>query len=108
VLLVQSSWAGPALKSSPALIEKGKTSFATNCVLCHGDKMDGNGPAGAAMNPKPRNLITDKYKQGDKPEQLFKTITEGVKGTSMTGYSFLSEEERWGMTHYILSLRKKK
>jgi len=93
--------------STPELIEKGKTSYATNCLICHGDKHDGNGPAGAALNPKPRNLVSDKFKKGDKAPQIFKTISEGLAGTTMTGYGHLPEDERWGLTHFIVSLRKK-
>ena len=101
-----SAFAGPALKSSPALIEKGKTSYAVNCASCHGDKLDGMGVAGQYMNPKPRNLITEKYKAGDQPAQVFKTVTSGLKGTTMVGFAHVPEEERWGIVHYILSERK--
>ena len=92
--------------SSPALIEKGKAAFATNCVACHGEKADGNSPAAAYMNPKPRNLLKDKFKQGDQAAKIFKTITEGLPNTTMTSYKHISEEERWGIAYYIESLRK--
>lgn len=105
--LSAASWAGE-LKSSPELIAKGKASYTTNCLMCHGDKGDGNGTAGAMMNPKPRNFMTDKFKQGDKPANVFKTISQGLPNTAMVGYAHLSEEERWGLTHYVLALRKNK
>ena len=92
--------------STPALIEKGKASFATNCIACHGEKADDNSPAAAYMNPKPRNLIKDKFKQGDQPQKIFKTITEGLPNSTMTSYKHISEEERWGISYYISSLRK--
>jgi mono/diheme cytochrome c family protein len=92
-------------KSTPELVEKGKASYTVNCATCHGDKGDGNGPAGGMMNPKPRNLMTEKFKAGDKPEQLFKTLTNGLTGTSMAPYGHLPEDERWALTHYVLSLR---
>ncbi len=95
-------------KLTPALLEKGKTSYTTNCMTCHGDKGDGNGPAGAMMNPKPRNFAVDKFKQGDKPEKVFKTISEGLPNTSMVGFSHLNEEERWALTYYVLNFRKAK
>src|SRR5262245_30292940 len=75
-----------APKATPELLAKGKASYTTNCVTCHGEKGDGNGPAGQYMKPKPRNLVTDKFKAGDKPEQIFKTVTEGLKNTSMVGF----------------------
>lgn len=98
--------AGGAKKSTPELIAKGKASFTTNCVTCHGEKGDGNGPAGQLMNPKPRSFSTDKFKAGDKPEQVFNTISKGLPGTAMAGYSHLPEEERWGLTYYVLSFKK--
>ncbi len=94
-------------KSTPDLIAKGKAAFTTNCVVCHGEKMDGSGPAGMALNPKPRNLITEKFKQGDKPAQIFDTISKGVPKTAMAPFAHLPEEDRWALAHYIKSLRKK-
>lgn len=93
---------------TPAILEKGKASYAMNCIVCHGEKGDGNGVAGAAMNPKPRNFITDKYKQGDKVDAVFKTISDGMKGTSMAGFGHLPEADRWALAHYILSFKPKK
>lgn len=102
-----SAMAGKAPPSSPELISKGQVSYKTNCAVCHGDNGDGNGPAGASLNPKSRNFITEKYKFGTKPEQVFKTISEGSKNTSMAAFAHLSEDERWALTYYILSLKKK-
>ena len=103
-LTVQSA----ELKSSPLLIEKGKAAYSANCVICHGENGDGNGVAGAAMNPKPRNFMTEKFKQGTAPKLVFKSISEGLKNTSMTGYGHLTEEDRWGLSYYVLSLRTAK
>lgn len=107
LIFAKTVTAGQALPSSPELISKGQASFKTNCAVCHGDKGDGNGPAGASLNPKARNFISEKYKFGSKPEQVFKTISEGSKNTSMAGFAHLSEEERWGLTYYVLGLKKK-
>ncbi|MEW5853624.1 MAG: cytochrome c [Myxococcota bacterium] len=89
-------------QKSPELLGKGKTSFTTNCVLCHGEKGDGNGPAGAQMNPKPRDFSDVKsYKNGSKPEQIFKTLAEGIPGSAMVPFAHLSEEERWALAYYV-------
>lgn len=92
---------------TPAILEKGKASYAVNCLMCHGEKGDGNGVAGALMKPKPRNFIVDKYKQGEKIEAVFKTVTEGMKGTAMAGFGHLPESDRWAISYYILSLKQK-
>lgn len=78
--------------STPKMLDKGQSLFKTNCMVCHGEKGDGNGPAGATLTPKARNFVSKKFKFGSKPEQVFKTITEGSKNTSMTGWSQLPEE----------------
>jgi mono/diheme cytochrome c family protein len=35
---------------------KGKVSFENTCVACHGPQGKGDGPAAAALDPKPKNL----------------------------------------------------
>jgi mono/diheme cytochrome c family protein len=88
-------------KSTPEVLAKGKASYATNCVLCHGEKGDGNGPAGQAMNPKPRDFNAGQFKNGNTPEGIFKTLGEGLKDTAMVSFQHLSEEERWALAHYV-------
>ncbi len=108
VFLSLGAYAKDYKTSTPELIKKGKVAYTTNCLTCHGEKGDGKGPAGVALKPAPRNFVKDKYKKGDKPEQVFETITKGLPGTTMVGYGHLKEEERWAITHYIQSLRPAK
>lgn len=102
--------AGAPPKSTPELIAKGKTAYTTTCVACHGEKGDGNGPAGAALNPKPRDLTVKNekvgahYKKGGTAAQLFESISTGLPGTAMAGFAAaIPEETRWGMVYYIQS-----
>ncbi|MBI2374187.1 MAG: cytochrome c [Deltaproteobacteria bacterium] len=95
-----------APKSTPELLGRGKAAFTVNCVPCHGEKGDGNGPAGQALNPKPRNFGTDPFKSGDKPEQIMKAISEGLPGTAMVAFAHIPEEERWGLVYHVLELQK--
>lgn len=100
VCLGSSVWAA-APKPTPELREKGKTSYTRNCQACHGEKGDGQGPTGAFLNPKPRNFATEPLKQGSKPEEIFRTISTGVPGSSMVSFGTLPEEERWALTYYV-------
>lgn len=99
-------WAGAvaaaAPEVTPALLEKGKASFTTNCVPCHGENGDGTGVAAAALNPKPRNFKTDPFKNGNTPDKVFATLTSGLPGTAMAPFAHLPEEERWAVVHYVL------
>ena len=93
-----------APKATPELLEKGRLAFAVSCVVCHGEKGLGDGPAGQMLNPRPRDFSKDPFKQGGKPAELFITISEGVKDTPMVGWAHLTEEDRWGLAYHVLSL----
>ena len=90
---------------TPELIEKGKASFARNCVACHGEKGEGNGPAAGALDPKPRNLAAARIEGG--PNAIFKVLTTGKKGTAMIAFTHLSEEERWALAYFVDGLAGK-
>ena len=89
---------------TPELVAHGKAVFAQNCVSCHGEQGQGNGPAAAALNPKPRNFTADAgWINGRKPSQIFKTLKEGV-GNGMASFATLPQDDRWGLSHYVASL----
>lgn len=89
--------------STPELVSKGKELYQINCVACHGPQGHGDGPAAAAMNPKPRNFTQAVgWKQGRAPAQVFTTLTKGF--SIMPSFSNLSVEDRWALAHYVLSL----
>ena len=94
--------------ATPQMLELGKTLYATNCLACHGEKGDGNGPAGKMMKPKPREFATAEFKNGATPEGIFKSISEGLPGTAMAPFAKkLSDDERTSLAHYVLKLRGK-
>jgi mono/diheme cytochrome c family protein len=47
---------GISLSAEDADPEKGRASYMMYCMTCHGEKGDGKGPAGAALNPPPRDF----------------------------------------------------
>lgn len=55
----------------------GKAKYETLCVGCHGVSGKGDGPAAAALNPKPRNYTDKKYMGTMKDEDIFKITKEG-------------------------------
>jgi mono/diheme cytochrome c family protein len=104
--LLLASGAGAAEpKKTPELLAKGKASYETNCAACHGAKGLGDGEAGAALDPKPRNLVKDKFKKGTKPAELHAMLTKGIDGTTMVAFSHLPDDELWGLSYYVLELR---
>ncbi len=95
--------ADAAGKGDPA---KGKEKFNQICASCHGPTGHGDGPAAAALDPKPRNLSDPKYASTLSDEQIFKTVKEGgaVVGKSplMPAWgSVLSDNDIWNVIAYL-------
>lgn len=54
-----------------------KPVFAEKCVPCHGESGKGDGPAAAALNPKPRDYTDKAWQASVTDEQIKKTIVYG-------------------------------
>ena len=60
------------------------------------------------MNPKtpaPANFIDPERMAGLSPFKAFNTASFGVEGTAMASFAALSEEQRWQVAFYVMSLR---
>jgi caa(3)-type oxidase subunit IV len=104
----QKSTVKQAWISTPELVTRGKELFAQQCVSCHGDQGRGDGPAAASLTPRPRNFTEGAgWKNGRKPSEVFKTLKEGIPGSSMASYATLPSDDRWALAHYVLTLGPK-
>ncbi len=92
-------------KPGAKYIQKGKELYTSNCVACHGDKGDGNGPAGAALSPKPQNYHSaEGWKNGRSFPMMFKSLQGGIPKSAMTGYDFIPVTDRIAIIQYIRTL----
>ena len=57
--------------------DEAETRFKTFCSTCHGPAGKGDGPAGAALNPKPANFSDPSFHSSRTDDQLAKVILEG-------------------------------
>ena len=89
------------------VVDEGKQVFDVTCAACHGATGIGDGVGAAALNPKPRNFKTDKFKKGDL-ESVKKTIKEGINGTAMTAWGHLGDSKIEAVAKYVLKLRSEK
>ncbi len=104
ILLASVVRAAEPPKKTPELVAKGQADFAKYCATCHGPKGEGDGPASKALKPKPRNLVTEPLKNPG-VAGVHETLSSGVKGTAMMAFKQLSEEDRWALSYYVLSLQ---
>ncbi len=84
------------------IISKGKELYDLNCKSCHGDNGFGDGPAGARLNPKPRNFHQqDGWKNGRTIDAMYKTLQKGIVQSGMPAYDFLSPQDKFSLILYI-------
>lgn len=95
------------MKATPEMAVKGKEIYGVQCAACHGADGKGDGPAAAALNPKPRDFTSGYWKLGGTPSQVFHTITHGSPGTSMAGFASVSVPDRWALVAFVRSLFSK-
>ena len=78
--------------------------FKTNCAACHGDAGHGDGPAGAALDPAPKNLAELQTRAGD--DYLFWRVNTGKEGTAMVAWKgVLTEEQIWQVIAFVRTLK---
>ncbi|MFM7107663.1 MAG: c-type cytochrome [Planctomycetaceae bacterium] len=89
-------------------LQYGHAVYTKQCAACHGTTGDGKGPAGAHLNPPPRDYRNGVFKftstpRGSKPrrEDLRRILKYGAKGTSMPAFRFLSEEDAEAIIDYV-------
>lgn len=116
-LVVLGCWAatppvsGETAPSLRASLETGRRLYEQHCAPCHGANGDGNGPAAVWLYPKPRNFSAGLFKIRSTPpgvlpsdDDLFRSITRGLPGSSMPGFAYLPESERWALVAYVKEL----
>jgi c(7)-type cytochrome triheme protein len=97
-----------ASAATPELIERGRLVYLQACVPCHGEHGDGQGLLAPVLDPKPRNFTAGKFKFRSTSfsslptdYDLFRTITRGIPGTSMPGFSGLPYDDRFALLHFL-------
>jgi len=93
------------------LVNKGAAVYIQNCQFCHGDKLDGNGPYAAGLNPTPLNFQDVGTIAQLQESYLFWRISTGGPGlpkeaapwiSSMPVWQdFLKEDEIWKVILYL-------
>jgi mono/diheme cytochrome c family protein len=101
---VPAEFAGKTNPLGADAASAGAEIFKNNCEACHGPQGHGDGPAGAALSPKPKNLPVLASAVGD--DYLYWRINTGKEGTSMIAWKgVLTEEQIWQVVSFIRTLK---
>jgi cytochrome c5 len=84
----------PGAATGEVSLALGEKVVKERCVLCHGESGKGDGPGGAALNPKPRNWTDHAYMDTKTDDQLYEVIFNGKGSMPAWGKTgILSETE---------------
>ncbi|MFQ5862145.1 MAG: ethylbenzene dehydrogenase-related protein [Candidatus Brocadiales bacterium] len=107
-------WAGlgsPCKSYASGDAEAGKAVYEKRCLGCHGEKGDGKGLAAVFLYPKPRDFTAGKFAIRSTPtgqmptdDDLLKTLTNGIPGSSMPAFNYIPEDERRNAIAYLKTL----
>lgn len=101
---VPADYAGKTNPLGADAATAGAAVFNTNCSSCHGPQGRGDGPAGAALDPAPKDLADLQARAGD--DYLYWRIATGKEGTSMVPWlGVLTEEQIWQAVAFINTLK---
>ncbi|MCC6443278.1 MAG: c-type cytochrome [Armatimonadetes bacterium] len=98
-----------ALASAPVAptarsIGDGKIFYRYYCLMCHGEKGDGNGPVGESYVPKPADLASPKI-AAMTDGQLYRAMLRG-KGHDPVMNQTVRLEYRWPLVAYVRTFAK--
>lgn len=101
---VPAEYAGATNPLGADAAAAGAEVFKTNCESCHGPQGHGDGPAGAALDPTPKNLPELAATVGD--DFLYWRINTGKEGTAMVAWKgVLTDEQIWQAVAFIRTLK---
>jgi len=82
----------------------GKQVFEIRCAACHGSGGGGDGPAAAAIVPKPRNFQDPEFWRARSTQQLRLVVQKGRPGTLMAPFEgVLSDAEIDAVVAYLVA-----
>ncbi len=82
-----------------------------DCSSCHGVGGKGDGPSSYTLTDSwnypivPADLtIARNWRGGNRPQDVYRSLSTGIGGTPMPSFEALSEDQLWDLTNFMLSI----
>ena len=107
----------PQLNKDGSLVDAGAEQvvdaaqlYQNYCASCHGAQGAGDGPAGMALNPKPRNLTDVAWQESVDDERIYTVLEKGgtaigISATMAPWGGVMNDKEITAMVEYIRTLK---
>lgn len=83
-------------------VAEGHRIFSLSCASCHG--RNGEGAQGQAEGMQAPDLTRGVFKAGRRDSDLFRVISEGVRGTEMPSFKSMGPDQVWRLVSFVKSL----
>ena len=90
--------------ASPEARVRGRAIFLDKCALCHGVDADGRGVRTQGLSGRPVNFRSAQWRARASAAGVYSVLQQGVRGTSMPAWPTLSEDQKWDVVAYVLSV----
>jgi mono/diheme cytochrome c family protein len=112
IFLLPFLWGGGLWPTSVLAAQSAPSLYKDMCAGCHGASGKGDGPAAAALNPKPRDFSDCKVMTKDSDDILFKAIKGGSQSIGRSAMmppwgGALTDEQIHGLVSYVRAFCKK-
>jgi high-affinity iron transporter len=80
--------------------------YQADCAACHAADGSSRTASALQLSPAPADLRSPEKMDPYTPYRAFNLLALGLEGTAMPAYPTLSEDERWALSFYTLTLRQ--
>ncbi len=95
---------GPLYPAQPGDVANGAVIFAQNCAPCHGNAGLGDGPQSSQLPVPVTALGLADVARNASPAQWYTVVTQGNLDRYMPPFTSLTDQQRWDVVSYTLSL----
>jgi len=95
---------GPVFPANAPNLQNGAAIYAEKCAPCHGDSGMGDGPQGEQLTVPVAALGAPEIARQASPADWYQVVTTGNIENFMPPFASLSDQERWDVVAYALSL----